>query len=1304
MYRRQYNIRNIRLMNGRVPENQTIETPFGPWRPHTSVRSRRGVIEQPPIVRPERQPSFTLFVFRQLTNQIYENHPIYRFFDTMEYALNYLSSLVERGRSHDVGLNFEYVDEDGNVLGFRHLNYVSLHNHLVYTRRFGIQDWRNLLQEAVRSIASYRFDGGHFIQSGSDIDIDLSRVRLVFRLHNTSFLRPPEYTNPITELRVGTTAWKVNTASQSARRQGIDQTNLYSKTFQNHDVMSLYPGLIDPSGIPLGKRSFQHDCFYRAMCFALRHELNVILSIENKFPQKYKDIFFNIDAFDNIVNEIMAPQNCGKDPSFPVKINWGIQWFIDKFPHHRYFFLDANFHLLHVFRNAESSRFENNYYFVVHNTHVYVLEKPNWLPKKNVSCCTCFRPNCSEPDTEKFEQGNCTFLNNLPTLINPLAYKVFENNKPLAIQTVNCPSCADAIPLPRNLKHPTPFNTNLSQSQTNRQISHDDCSPHVVYKKDIKPIGYQENDWENSFLNVNLHIEKCLPEPSVWIDSTNEYVWVWDIESMLIKTTIGDVFANRLLDDETNNLPVYTHETNYVKVMRCFTNVNQPITYEFFKLGDFIRWVLGVGDFSTDVNSPGYFRKSKEKHLFLAHNGKGYDNRLLLDEIKKEFLHSVYELDVMYEGNKVLSVQFENVMESKISFRDSLCHLPMALRKLPKVFGIQNASIQVKDKQYKLEKGEFPYMFNTPENQNYVGPVPDISYFELDKMNHFRKQEVLEWHNEMVSSNYVYDFQYELQHYCTLDVVVLKACVELYYQLQYSINKINPWQFVTLASYCSAIFFNIYIPKSITIKPSKKPNGKPIQIFKNKLKILSENEMNFARQAMRGGRTDVRQRYAFGKMKYVDVVSLYPFVQFTKEFPTGKPQTIFYPPIDDINFNDWELYDFKTAILDIDVDVIEFSFHPVLVCNCPSDGFKWLDDEKTTIDCSNKKGKLVAPLFNMRHLTTTGVELFYAIQSGVYVLKKIHRVDRYEPDKSLFTAYYRQFLKIKYEASGFDGNEEEWIRFRNGVFENQGIKLERHNMVKNEGLRFIAKLLLNSLWGKLGQSPEKKEIFMGQHMDQFKNLVAKGDRGMIENARKRKFEINNEEYLEADVTIKDYRQLATKTSYPVAVYVAAWGRIVLWQALNKLGSRVVYHDTDSIIYHYDEDNPAKNIKEGNQLGEWEAEENGEFITEIACVAPKMYAYKVGGREPKIKMKGIHLSVSTDHMITFDLFKKFATNVFIPLKDKSIDQDKFEWLREECQMVTYGFKKIIRGTYDKGIIDKNTFRTYPFGSERFITIN
>ena len=60
------------------------------------------------------------------------------------------------------------------------------------------------------------------------------------------------------------------------------------------------------------------------------------------------------------------------------------------------------------------------------------------------------------------------------------------------------------------------------------------------------------------------------------------------------------------------------------------------------------------------------------------------------------------------------------------------------------------------------------------------------------------------------------------------------------------------------------------------------------------------------------------------------------------------------------------------------------------------------------------------------------------------------------------------YLKRKQEASGYPKHcvtDEQKQQYIDEYYEHEGIRLDPNNIEYNPGLRFLAKLMLNSLWG-----------------------------------------------------------------------------------------------------------------------------------------------------------------------------------------------------------------------------------------------
>ena len=101
--------------------------------------------------------------------------------------------------------------------------------------------------------------------------------------------------------------------------------------------------------------------------------------------------------------------------------------------------------------------------------------------------------------------------------------------------------------------------------------------------------------------------------------------------------------------------------------------------------------------------------------------------------------------------------------------------------------------------------------------------------------------------------------------------------------------------------------------------------------------------------------------------------------------------------------------------------------------------------------------------------TWCSVELEKALEKGYRVLR-IHEVWHFpQQSDGLFKDYIDTFLKIKQEASGYPKDrvtEEQKQQYVNEYLEVEGIQLDPNKIEHNPGLRALAKLMLNSFWGK----------------------------------------------------------------------------------------------------------------------------------------------------------------------------------------------------------------------------------------------
>ena len=100
--------------------------------------------------------------------------------------------------------------------------------------------------------------------------------------------------------------------------------------------------------------------------------------------------------------------------------------------------------------------------------------------------------------------------------------------------------------------------------------------------------------------------------------------------------------------------------------------------------------------------------------LVIFHNLKGFDGNYIMEEL---YCQRIKVENQLTNGAKTLKFDYR-YMGATITFKDSLCSLPMPLADLPENFNLKE-----------LHKGFFPHAFHTRENLGYKGPLPGKQYF-----------------------------------------------------------------------------------------------------------------------------------------------------------------------------------------------------------------------------------------------------------------------------------------------------------------------------------------------------------------------------------------------------------------------------------------------------------------------------------------------------------------------------------------------------------------------------------------------
>jgi hypothetical protein len=180
----------------------------------------------------------------------------------------------------------------------------------------------------------------------------------------------------------------------------------------------------------------------------------------------------------------------------------------------------------------------------------------------------------------------------------------------------------------------------------------------------------------------------------------------------------------------------------------------------------------------------------------------------------------------------------------------------------------------------------------------------------------------------------------------------------------------------------------------------------------------------------------------------------------------------------------------------------------------------------------------------------------------IYEVLHYNETSQYDPitrTGGIFTTYINQFLKMKTEASGYPiGCTTEILKdkYINDFLLVEGILLEKTNIKLNEGMRAIAKLMLNSFWGRFGMQSNKKQFKLIRKTSDWFSLIS-DDRYVVHDV-----DFTHKNYLQVYFSEKnDYFESTADVNVVLACFVCAYGRLKMLNELTKLDDRALYMDT-----------------------------------------------------------------------------------------------------------------------------------------------
>ena len=358
---------------------------------------------------------------------------------------------------------------------------------------------------------------------------------------------------------------------------------------------------------------------------------------------------------------------------------------------------------------------------------------------------------------------------------------------------------------------------------------------------------------------------------------------------------------------------------------------------------------------------------------------------------------------------------------------------------------------------------------------------------------------------------------------------------------------------------------------------------------------------------------------------YVDFCSLYPIVQYYPKCPIGHPTKIFNPEKDDKSWYD---------LIKCKVVPPEGLYHPVLPQRIKVDSYEKLVFTLCKACAETRNQNKCKHSSNERSFigTWTTDEVNKALEKGYKVIRtyEVWHFDKSTDD--LFKGCISRFMKIKLESSKYDfKTKEEEANFKLKIKKNLDIDVEKFEF--NAGLRSMSKLCLNSLWGKFGQRSNMSQTKYVTEVSEFYEILLDDK---LDNTN---FQFINDDMVQMTYNFKDqFVDNSKNTNVYIACFTTSYARLMLYNKLDYLKEKVLYFDTDSIIYA---DDGTKNVKTGDMLGDMTAEISGKEITNFVSTGPKSYSFKYGNNEQKSAIKGFTLNHENNNLLNHDSLSKIV---------------------------------------------------------------
>ena len=186
------------------------------------------------------------------------------------------------------------------------------------------------------------------------------------------------------------------------------------------------------------------------------------------------------------------------------------------------------------------------------------------------------------------------------------------------------------------------------------------------------------------------------------------------------------------------------------------------------------------------------------------------------------------------------------------------------------------------------------------------------------------------------------------------------------------------------------------------------------------------------------------------------------------------------------------------------------------------------------------------------------------------------------------------------------------------------------------------------------------------------------------------FQSINNDIVQMTYNFKDqFVDNSKNTNIYIACFMTSHTRLMLYDKLDYLNEKVLYFNTDSIIYVDD------GTKHGDMLGDMTDQLSGKGITNFVSTGPKSYSFKYGDNDEKSAIKSFTLNHENSSILNHNSVSKIVKKQIRELT--IINENKI--MRKNREIINKYYEKVFKFGYDKRVIKKineDHIYTLPYG--------